>query len=74
MKGKVMLTLQSVDQVVGSIKDLDEAAAVAALGGLLSIPQHVACTHSQTSTILWTWYECCRQEDKDSGHDRIHSP
>ena len=29
--------------VAGSIKDLDEPAAVAALGGLLRVPQHISC-------------------------------
>ncbi len=37
------LTLQGVDEVVGSIKDLDEAAAVAALGRLLCVSQHIPC-------------------------------
>ena len=35
--------MQGVDKAVGSIKDLDEGAAVAALGHLLSIPQHITC-------------------------------
>ena len=43
------LTLQGVDEVVGSIKDLDEAAAVAALGRLLCIPQYIPCKPHQSA-------------------------
>lgn len=43
------LTLQGVDEVVGSIKDLDEATAVAALGRLLCVPQHIPCKPHQSA-------------------------
>ena len=42
--GRKEATLQSVDKVVGSVKHLDEGAAVAALGHLLSVPQHITCS------------------------------
>ena len=39
-----MLTLQNVEQEVGSIKHLNQAAALAALGALLSIPYNLYYT------------------------------
>ena len=41
MGPEISPTFQRVDAVVGSIKHLDEGAAVAALGHLLSVPQHI---------------------------------
>ena len=64
-----MLTLQNLEQVVGSIEDLKQAVA-----GLLSIPQRIACTHSHISILLHTWCECCKQRDKEEYSILISSP
>ena len=57
-------TLQSVDEVIGSVKDLDEGTAVAALGHLLSIPQHITCSQTTLSRVHHTHmalgrHACC---------------
>ena len=41
-----VLTLNGEDEVVGSVKHLDVSRAAAALGGLLSIAQHITCQQS----------------------------
>lgn len=39
--GRARLTFNGVDEVIGSIKDLDVARTAAALGGLLRVAQHI---------------------------------
>lgn len=45
--GRARLTFNGVDEVIGSIKDLDIARTAAALGGLLRVAQHI--TYDQQS-------------------------
>lgn len=52
------LTFNGVHELVGCIHDLYETTAVAALGYLLSIPQHTTCNmhaHSHQDTDGGAW-------------------